>query len=202
MNYILFTILGYLSGSILYACWLPKLICGENIVEESSDGNPGTANVYKNCGIFIGTLVLICELMKGFLPVYLAGKVTAIKSLLFTPVLVAPVLGHAFPFLHTKKGGKAIAVSFGVLLGIFPIWQPAVLLAAAYISFSLILIINPHLFRSVFTFLVFSVLNYLTCPVPSIRLGGVILSGIVILKHLIKYQNETFSMKLFRRSLL
>lgn len=202
MNYILFTILGYLSGSILYAFWLPKLICGENIIEESSDGNPGTANVYKNCGIFIGTLVLICELMKGFLPVYLAGKMAAVKSLLFTPVLVAPVLGHAFPFLHTKKGGKAIAVSFGVLLGIFPIWQPAVILAAVYISFSLILIINPHLFRSVFTFLVFAVLNYMTCPIPSIRLGGMILSGIVIRKHLIKYQNETFSMKLFRRRLL
>ena len=202
MNYILFTILGYLSGSILYAFWLPKLICGENIIEESSDGNPGTANVYKNCGIFIGTLVLICELMKGFLPVYLAGKMAAVKSLLFTPVLVAPVLGHAFPFLHTKKGGKAIAVSFGVLLGIFPIWQPAVILAAVYISFSLILIINPHLFRSVFTFLVFAVLNYMTCHIQSIRLGGMILSGIVIRKHLIKYQNETFSMKLFRRRLL
>ena len=114
MNYFLFTMLGYLSGSILYACWLPKLICGEDIVEGSSDRNPGTANVFKNCGIFIGTLVLICELMKGFLPVFFARKAATVESLLFAPVLVAPVFGHAFPFLNTKKGGKAIAVSFGL----------------------------------------------------------------------------------------
>lgn len=202
MDYAIFSIIGYLSGSIMYACWLPKLICGENITANSPDGNPGTANAYKNGGFYIGTLVLICELLKGFLPVFLASRVTAMKSLLFTPVLVAPVLGHAFPFLHTKKGGKAIAVSFGVLLGIFPLWQPAVLLAAAYISFSLILVINPHLFRSVFTFFIFAILNYLTCPIPSIRLGGIILAVIVILKHLIKYQNEPFSMRLFRHRLL
>lgn len=74
MDYIIFTIIGYLSGSIMYAYWLPKLICGENITVNSSDGNPGTANAYKNGGFFIGTLVLICELLKGFLPVYLAGE--------------------------------------------------------------------------------------------------------------------------------
>lgn len=202
MDYVIFTVIGYLSGSIMYAYWLPKLICGENITANSPDGNPGTANAYKNGGFFIGTLVLICELLKGFLPVFLAGRITTTESLLFTPVLVAPVLGHAFPFLHTKKGGKAIAVSFGVLLGIFPLWQPAVILAAAYISFSLILVINPHLFRSVFTFFIFAILNYMTCPIPSVRLGGIILAVIVILKHLFKYQNEPFSMRLFRHRLL
>ena len=202
MDYIIFTIIGYLSGSIMYAYWLPKLICGENITVNSSDGNPGTANAYKNGGFFIGTLVLICELLKGFLPVYLAGRTTAMRSLLFTPVLIAPVLGHAFPFLRTKKGGKAIAVSFGVLLGLFPLWQPAVLLAVTYLSFSLILLINQHLFLSVFTLFIFAVLNYLTCPISSVRLGCILLAGIVILKHLVKYDNEPFSMRLFRRRLL
>ena len=71
-------------------------------------------------GFLCGILSLICELAKGFIPVYLGQKCLDINSLLFVPVLVAPVFGHAFPFLQKQKGGKAITVSFGVLLGLFP----------------------------------------------------------------------------------
>lgn len=202
MNYMLWSIIGYISGSILYAYWLPKLICRKDVVTDSSDGNPGTANAYKNGGFFVGTLVLFCELLKGFLPVFFARRVTTVESLLFVPVLISPVLGHAFPFLQSKKGGKAIAVSFGVLLGLLPIWQPVILLAAVYLSFSLVLIINPHLLRSVCTFFVFAVVNCIICPIASVRLGCIALSLVVIQKHLSKYQHEAFSMKLFRHRLL
>lgn len=202
MNYVLYSVIGFLSGSILYAYWIPRFLCGKDIIADSSDNNPGTANAYKNGGFFIGTLVLICELLKGFLPVFFAQRIVTAESLLFIPVLTAPVLGHAFPFLQSKKGGKAIAVSFGVLLGLFPVWQPVVLLAVIYLTFSLVLIINPHLLRSVFTFLAFAIINCFLCPLPAIRLGCIVISVIVIQKHLCKYQHEDFSMKLFRRRLL
>lgn len=202
MNYLLCTIFGYLSGSILYAYWLPKLLCGKDILANTTDGNPGTANAYKNGGFFIGTLVLTCELLKGFLPVFFAYRITTAESLLFVPVLAAPVLGHAYPFLQAKKGGKAIAVSFGVLLGLLPVWEPVVLLAVIYLSFSLVLIIDPHLFRSIATFLTFAVINCFLCPILSIRFGCAAISTIVIQKHLCKYQHEPFSMRLFRRRLL
>ncbi len=198
MNYLFFTLTGYLSGSILYAYWLPKLLCGKDIVDTSSDGNPGTANAYKSGGILIGTLVLFCELSKGFLPVYFAAKHAAVESLLFIPILLAPVLGHAFPVFDYKKGGKAIAVSFGVLLGLFPIWQPVIILAATYLSYSLVVVIEPHIFRSILTFLTFSVLNCLTCGLLSLRLSGIAIAAVVVFKHLEKYQGETFSMRLFR----
>ena len=57
-----------------------------------------------------------------------------------------------FLFYKNKKGGKAIAVSFGVLLGLFPELHPAVYLAFFFIFFSVVVIINPHSLRSILTF--------------------------------------------------
>ena len=65
-------------------------------------------------------LSLILELAKGFVPVFLGQRFLDTHSLLFIPVLIAPVFGHAFPFFRKEKGGKAITASFGVLLGLFP----------------------------------------------------------------------------------
>lgn len=195
--YIIFTVIGFISGSILYGYWLPLLLCHKDVALCSSDGNPGTANAYKTCGFLVGTSSLILELLKGCIPVYLAAKHTDISSLLFVPVMAAPVFGHAAPFFDIKKGGKAIAVSFGVLLGIFPLVRPVLFLAATYIIFSLVIVIKPHLFRSIFTFAVFFVLTYIFTSIASIKIACAVISGIVIVKHLKKYRNEKFSVSLF-----
>lgn len=196
INYIFFTVIGFLSGSILYGYWLPLIICNKNIVAISNDGNPGTANAYKAGGFFVGTLALVLELLKGCIPVYFASKHTDITSLFFIPIMIAPVLGHAAPFFEYKKGGKAIAVSFGVLLGIFPHMAPVLFLAATYIIFSLIIVIKPHLFRSIFTFALFSILTHIFTNIFSVKIACFIISATVILKHLKKYNQEKFSISL------
>lgn len=202
MNYLIFTVLGFCSGSILYAYWIPKLFFKKDAYTDGKDGNPGTANAYMTGGFFVGTLCLILELGKGFLPVFAALHLRrfqpcSMDSLLFIPVLVAPVLGHAAPFFHVKKGGKAIAVSFGVLLGLFPVYQPAVILAILYITFSLVITIRPHLFRSIVTFFLAAFCNCIFCPVISVRIAGGIIAVTVILKHLEKYDGETFRVQWF-----
>lgn len=204
MSYLIFTLFGYLSGSILYAFWVPKLVCSKDVRREGKDGNPGTANVYLTCGVFWGTVCLLLELGKGFFPVFTALHVRGIRpcsvdSLLFVPVLTAPVLGHAAPFFSSKKGGKAIAVSFGVLLGLFPACEPAVILASFYLTFSLLVIISPHLFRSVVTFFLTALCVYLTCSIPSIRVGCAAIACIVIWKHLKSYDGEKCRVRLFLR---
>lgn len=196
INYLIFTVIGFISGSILYAYLIPLIFCDKDIVTVSSDGNPGTANAYKTGGFFIGTAVLILELLKGLMPVYFAAKYTDITSLLFIPVMIAPVLGHAAPFFNIEKGGKAIAVSFGVLLGIFPNVMPLLFLAATYIIFSLVVTIKPHLFRSIFTFAIFFVLTYMFTAITSVKIACFIISCTVILKHLKKYEGEKFSLSL------
>ncbi len=46
MEYLFFIILGYLSGSILYARVFGNLLKHENFYLETKDGNPGTANAF------------------------------------------------------------------------------------------------------------------------------------------------------------
>ena len=55
--------------------------------------------------------------------------------------------------MHPTKGGKAIAVSFGCLLGLLPNLSPFFLLAFFYLLFSLLIIIRPHLLRTIITYL-------------------------------------------------
>lgn len=190
MRYLIFIIMGYLSGSILYAYLIPKIILKIDIRENSTDENPGTSNAFINGGIFCGILVLLFELGKGFFPVWIASKSLNIENILFSGVMVAPVIGHAYPLFNFKKGGKSIAVSFGVLLGLFPITDPVIILALFYILFSIILVINPHFFRSIITFSLFSLTCLLIENNNSIIVGCIIISSIIVHRHFIKYHGE------------
>ena len=67
----MFAVLGYLSGSVLYARVFARLFRKENMLEQSRDQNPGTANAFLYGGFWCGTLTLVFDLLKGFLPVYL-----------------------------------------------------------------------------------------------------------------------------------
>lgn len=91
---ILISIIGFFSGSILYAKLIPKAICGIDIVTCSADGNPGTANVYSLCGKKCGTLTAILKFAKGFFPVLLGNILIASKDRTYTfaLVIIAPVI--------------------------------------------------------------------------------------------------------------
>ena len=136
-SYLGFVIGGYLLGSILFAYVLPKLTRHIDIREMSEDGNPGTYNAFWYGGVICGICVLLLELLKGFFPVWLCERTAGLQSLWFAAVMAAPVLGHAYSIYHRGRGGKAIAVSFGVLLGLVPagIWQPLAMLVLFYLLF-------------------------------------------------------------------
>ncbi len=104
---IFFSIVGYLSGSILYAYWIPKILFQKDICALSPDGNPGTANAFVYGGFRAGILALLLELFKGFFPVVLALRTLDIDTPYMIPILIAPVLGHAFPLqFHPKNSNK------------------------------------------------------------------------------------------------
>ena len=202
MIYILFSLLGFILGSIHFAYLVPVLIKKVDIREIPSDHNPGVANAFMYGGFFCGLISLILELAKGFVPVFIAQYFLDIHSLLFVPVLVAPVLGHAFPFFQKEKGGKAITASFGVLLGLFPEFRPAVYLALFFIFFSLVVVVSPHSFRSVVTFGMFALCVFFTVKILSVQIGSFVIAAIVIYRHFIKYQGEPLSVRIFRHTSL
>lgn len=199
VEYLCYILLGYLSGSVLYGYFLPKYIKKIDVTKESPDQNPGVANAFLYAGAPIGICALVFELLKGYLPVHMAMQFLDSRQLLFGLVLAAPVLGHAFPFWNPKMGGKSIAVSFGVLLGLIPYWRPVVILAVCYLMFSLVIVIRPHFFRSVVTFAIFWGMVVVKRVPLGITAGTGILSCVVIWKHLVKYQNERLEISFLGR---
>lgn len=200
IKYFIWIILGYISGSVLYAYYLPLWLKKVDVRTLSDDGNPGTANAFKLAGIPVGILVILCELGKGFLPVWLASRHLEMEKILFSLVLAAPVVGHAFPvFTGCRQGGKAIAVSFGVLLGLVPDWRPVLTLVFFYLLFSLVIVIQPHLYRSIITFICFNLTCLLRVHNKAVLYGCLILSLVVVVKHLECGTEEAFSVGLLRK---
>lgn len=151
-----FILCGYLSGSILFAQAAVKLMKKGDILQNSRDRNPGTANAFQYGGFWCGLITLCGDLMKGFLPVSVffryGGGLTA-SSLAAALVIAAPVIGHAFPLFFKFRGGKGIAVTFGCLLGLYPAWVPVIVFAAFFLLFSLVLRVTPHFHRTIVTYL-------------------------------------------------
>lgn len=195
-----FIMMGYLSGSILFARVCAKLMNKPAILQESRDGNPGTANAFKYGGFICGFITLIGDLAKGFLPVFAYwryGEDLREFVLATALVLVSPVLGHAFPVFSNFQGGKGIAVTFGCLLGTYTEFIPVLIFALLFIFFSLVLRITPHFMRTIVTYIAtLSVIFCLRCS-PGILLGFGFISATVMLRmHMSKEVREKPEVKL------
>lgn len=187
MACILFIGFGFLAGSFLNCLVLPKIFKKIDICAVSSDHNPGAANVFIHCGIPFGLLCLFLDIFKGMLPVYLAKRVLPITSLMFSLIMLAPVLGHAFSPLNNFHGGKCIATSFGVLIALMPQCYIVIILAVLYITFSTIIKISPHRKRSLVTYVTFgAIAGYILIKekLVSIAFGCIAISMVVVAKHL------------------
>ena len=113
----LWTAVSFVAGSIPFSTWLGRLFLSQDI-RQYGDGNPGATNAWRAGGWRVGIAVLLLDMLKGLLPVGLACSKVGISGWGLVPIALAPVLGHAFsPFLRFR-GGKAVAVSFGIWTGL------------------------------------------------------------------------------------
>lgn len=120
---ILAALTGYLCGALPFGYWAGKLK-GIDIRQHGS-GNIGATNVIRVLGKPIGIPVFLLDMFKGWLPVILAatwmtragGSVEMVSVAKVTAGFCA-VLGHMFTFFLSFKGGKGIATTAGVLLGV------------------------------------------------------------------------------------
>lgn len=180
-----FVLFGYISGSVLYARVFASL-CGRDILSESGDKNPGTANAFTYGGFWCGLGTLVFDLLKGFLPVYLFTSHGGEAGTFAAAVIVAaPVIGHAFPLFYGFRGGKGIAVSFGALAGLYPQLDGLLTLAFTFILFSTVLKITPHFHRTAVTY-VTSLLLLIGSPGGAGAVPGfAVIAGVVLLRLLL-----------------
>lgn len=186
-------VLGILCGSVLFSRYLPKWIKKVDIVALSEDHNPGTANAMQHAGIPVGLLCLLGDIFKGVIPVHVALRQGLESGCLFSLIMAAPVLGHAYSLYHKGKGGKAIAVSFGVLIGLMPIHtEPIFALCTIYLFFSLVVRIQPHTRRTRITYVLLGISSlYMLYArwVPWQICGGILMiSCVVVHKNSLRQQ--------------
>ena len=115
---ILLAVSAFGLGACPFSVWIGRWFLGKDI-RDYGDGNPGAANVFRAGGHKAGYLAAILDIAKGVPFVVLAHSFFGLHEGVVIGVALSAILGHAFsPFLGWR-GGKAIAVTFGVLLA-FP----------------------------------------------------------------------------------
>ncbi len=192
---LVFTGAGFVSGSVLYSAYLPMLVKGVDITKVSEDKNPGAYNAFQYAGVPLGILCLLCELLKGCVPVWLAARSMDLENPLFAAVMLAPVAGHAFSPLKRFHGGKGIAVSFGVLMALIPKRLIVLVLAGMYLG-SLLLPLHPNEKRTVAAFSAFAAIALLIDGPLSVKLGCLLIALLVNYKN---WRDAQISLSLFRR---
>lgn len=114
MDALAWAVIGFALGAIPFSVILGRLLLGKDI-RQYGDGNPGGTNVARASGNkLLGALAIALDMIKGALPVALAHYVFGVDGWLLVPVMLAPILGHAYSPLLRFRGGKAIATTFGV----------------------------------------------------------------------------------------
>ena len=126
LPFFLFCLAGYLCGATPFGYYAGKMR-GIDIREHGS-GNIGATNVIRVMGKGIGIPVFILDVLKGWLPAWIASGMFAqhhaSPELITTAAIgagVSAVIGHNYTFWLKGKGGKGVATSCGALLATAPI---------------------------------------------------------------------------------
>ena len=125
MIYLLCLITGYLTGSILFAWVITKLVKGEDI-RNLGNHNPGAANTFKSVGWFWGILTGLLDSLKAFVPMLIADHFFELSTVAVGLIGAGAIIGHGYPIFFNFKGGRAA----GTLLGIYLYFIPYELLAS------------------------------------------------------------------------
>lgn len=108
----------FLVGSIPFAYILGKIFAHIDIRKIGS-GNVGSTNLFRAAGKKVAFCGFILDTGKGLITVLVVTNLGfSFQFVLLCGALA--VLGHIFPPYLNFKGGKGIATSFGVILGINP----------------------------------------------------------------------------------
>jgi glycerol-3-phosphate acyltransferase PlsY len=110
-------VLAYVCGSIPTGVWLARRRGVDP--RDIGSGNIGATNVARAAGRTAGVLTLIGDVSKGLLPVLLASRL-GIAEEGRALVGLAAFGGHLYPCFLGFRGGKGVAVSLGILLGLAP----------------------------------------------------------------------------------
>ncbi|MGJ0193171.1 glycerol-3-phosphate 1-O-acyltransferase PlsY [Pantoea sp. RRHST58] len=103
----------YLCGSISSAILVCK-IAGLPDPRTQGSGNPGATNVLRIGGKAAAACVLVFDILKGMVPVWLA-YLLHLAPLYLGLTAIAACLGHIYPVFFRFRGGKGVATALGAI---------------------------------------------------------------------------------------
>ena len=123
----------YLLGSIPFGLLIAKAH-GKDLLSIGS-GNIGATNVSRALGRKWAYVCFALDMLKGMAPMqatmFIAKPAGIVMLVLWLVVGCAAISGHIFPIYLKFKGGKGVATSFGVALGLWPYYTICALFAIA-----------------------------------------------------------------------
>ena len=136
MTYAVLILFAYLFGSVPFAFLIGK---AQGIdLRKVGSGNIGANNAGRTLGKKWGIICFFLDVCKGLLPMLLVPLFGLIEQnagplqlTLWLLVGCAAVLGHVFSIYLKFKGGKGVATSFGIALGLWPYYTICALFAIA-----------------------------------------------------------------------
>ena len=113
-------LLAYLIGSVPFGYLFVNFSFGKD-VRTMGSGNIGATNVYRSAGKKAGVIVLLLDIGKGFVAVWLAAVITHNHPFAVPLAAAAVMIGHSYPALLRFRGGKAVACFVGAFLYLAPL---------------------------------------------------------------------------------
>lgn len=207
MNLLISIIFSYLIGSIPFSFLLAKIL--KNIdLRKVGSGNIGATNLARVLGYKIGALGLLLDISKGIIPVILLADLTSSSLDISQDSLrlilgLASICGHNWSIFLKLKGGKGIATSFGVLIGLalksFLVAKIILILALIWV---LTLIISGYVsLSSIISAILLPIFLYIFSLNQDFILFGIIMAVFAIFRHksniirLLQHKEHRFNIK-------
>jgi acyl phosphate:glycerol-3-phosphate acyltransferase len=172
-------ILAYLIGGLPFGYWFVRLRIGKDIRTMGS-GNIGATNVHRMAGTKAGLIVLVLDILKGWLAVYLASLLSDKNPIALALAASAVVVGHCYPIFLNFKGGKAVAC----FIGAFGFLAPLALLATAVVFVAIVVLRKYISLGSIIGALIFPIFYWaIYHPAQALLLASVFAAALIIYRH-------------------
>jgi len=176
--------IAFLSGSIPFGV----LFTRKRGIDLKTTGsrNIGATNVLRTAGRSPALLTLICDALKGAIPVILRSvllrklNATETQTEAWMAITgVSAVAGHMFSIFLSFKGGKGVATGLGVIMALRP-WVAVLLLIIWVVVAS---ITRYSSLASIISTCALPVIFFLTAESETMLLFSLIVGSMIIIRH-------------------
>jgi acyl phosphate:glycerol-3-phosphate acyltransferase len=183
-------IAGYAIGSIQFGLIIGRITRGVDIRDFGS-GATGTTNVIRTSGAKAGALVMLLDIGKGIVPVYLGVGLGHLAQLdanddrawVSAAGALAAVIGHCWPVWAGFRGGKAVASGFGAALAMNPLAAVAMIPLAAVVVATTRIMSLMSILMSPAVAILFIVLAALDVSPPAYAAYAIAAAAIILFRH-------------------